>query len=56
MDYTGRIEECEAIIAREEHIASAAPNDEAAEWHRQKAELYRLELAALTRERTETGT
>jgi hypothetical protein len=44
-----RIEECEAILAREEGMVRAAPSETAAELHRQKASLYRTRLALLKR-------
>ena len=44
-----RIQECRAIVAREEKLARTAPSEEAAELHRQKAALYRSELASLLR-------
>ena len=34
-----RIEECEAILAREEGLVRTAPSEAAAELHRQKASL-----------------
>jgi hypothetical protein len=44
-----RIEECEAILAREEGLARTAPSEAAAELHRQKASLYRTRLGLLKR-------
>jgi hypothetical protein len=44
-----RIEECEALLAREEGMVRAAPSEAAAELHRQKASLYRTRLALLKR-------
>lgn len=44
-----RIEECEAILAREEGLVRTAPSEAAAELHRQKASLYRTRLALLKR-------
>ena len=46
-----QIERCRAILAREEKLARSAPSEAAAELHKQKALLYRVELAVLEERR-----